>query len=69
MFIKLLLLIGIGIGVYTLFFKKKSITSRPPDNNQEEAMIPCAKCGTYVQIKETFMRDGKYYCCRECLEG
>ncbi|AFV98364.1 MULTISPECIES: PP0621 family protein [unclassified Sulfuricurvum] len=67
--LKLLLLIGVLVSVYFLFFKKKSLKPPSSDNSQEEAMIPCAKCGTYVQVKETLMRDGKYYCSRECLEG
>jgi len=67
--LKLLLLIGVVVGVYFLFFKKKTLKPPTSDNGQEEAMIPCAHCGTYVQVKETLMRDGKYYCCRECLEG
>lgn len=64
---KLLLLTGVLVGVYYLFFKKKALTPPSSDNSQDEAMIPCAKCGTYVQVKESLMRDGKYYCCRECL--
>ncbi|MDD5052417.1 MAG: PP0621 family protein [Sulfuricurvum sp.] len=64
---KFLLFIGFLSAIYFLFFKKKSLTPPTSDHSQEEAMIPCAKCGTYVQIKETFMRDGKYYCSRECL--
>lgn len=67
--LKLLLLIGVLVGAYYLFFKKqKSLTPPSPDNTQEEAMIPCAECGTYVQVKEALMRDGKYYCSRECME-
>lgn len=67
--LKLLLLIGVLVGAYYLFFKKKkSLTPPSPDNTQEEAMIPCAECDTYVQVKEALMRDGKYYCSRECME-
>ncbi len=67
--LKLLLLAGVLTAVYFIFFKKKSLTAPKADNTQEEAMVPCAKCDTYVQIKEAFMRDGKYYCTRECMEG
>jgi len=66
--LKLLLFIGLLSAVYFIFFKKKALTPPSSDNSQEEAMIPCAACGTYIQIKETFMRDGKYYCSRECME-
>lgn len=64
---KFLLFVGLLSAVYFLFFKKKSLTPPSSDNSQEEAMIPCAKCGTYVQVKESLIRDGKYYCSRECL--
>lgn len=67
--LKLLLFIGALSAVYFFFFKKKSLSPPSSDNSQEEAMIPCAKCGMYVQIKETLMRDGKYYCSRECMEA
>lgn len=67
--LKLLLFAGIIGAVYFVFFKKKSLSPPSNDHSQEEAMIPCAQCGTYVQIKETFMRNGKYYCSRECLEA
>ena len=67
--LKLLLLIGLIVSVYFLFFKKKSLKPPSSDNSQEEAMIPCAKCETYVSAKEALKRDGKYFCSRECLEG
>ncbi|MDD2780616.1 PP0621 family protein [Sulfuricurvum sp.] len=67
--LKILLLIGVVVGVYFLFFKKKNLKPPSSDNSQEEAMIPCAKCSTYVSAKESLMRDGKYYCCHECLEA
>lgn len=65
---KFLLFIGFLSAVYFLFFKKKSLNRPSSDTSTEEAMIPCVKCGTYVQMSESFMRDGKYYCSRECLE-
>lgn len=66
--IKLLVLAGVIAAVYFIFFKKKSLTPPSSDMSKDEAMIPCAECGTYVQVKEALMRDGKYYCSRECLE-
>lgn len=66
--LKLLLLVGALVAVYFIFFKKKSLVPPSADKTQDEAMIPCAKCDTYVQVKEAFMRDGKYYCSRECME-
>lgn len=67
--LKLLLLVGVIAAVYFIFFKKKSLTPPPADKKQEDTMVPCAKCETYVQVKEALQRDGKYYCSRECMEG
>lgn len=67
--LKLLLFIAAISAIYFFFFKKKALKPPSNDNSQEEAMIPCAQCGTYVQVKEALMRDGKYYCSRECLEA
>ena len=64
---KFLLFIGLIVAVYVLFFKKKELPSS--ESRSDETMIPCAKCGTYVQAKETILREGKHYCSRECLEG
>jgi len=66
--LKLLLLIGVLTAVYFLFFKKKSVGPSPRQDSQEDAMIPCAECGTYVQLKEALMKDGKYFCSKECME-
>lgn len=63
---KFLLFIGLIVAVYVLFFKKKELPSS--ESRSDETMIPCAKCGTYVQSKETIVREGKHYCSRECLE-
>jgi len=67
--LKLLLLVGLITTVYYVFFaKKKALTPPKNDNSMEEAMIPCATCGTYIQAKEALMSSGKYYCSPECME-
>ncbi len=68
--LKLLLFVGVIAGAYFFFTKKKSLPTPPKnDPRSQEAMIACAACGTYADIKETFMRDGHYYCSRECMEA
>jgi uncharacterized protein len=70
MLFKLLLLGGLVAVVYYKFFKKPSISgSEKQEKRPEEAMIPCTKCGTYADIRDTFIRDGHYYCSRECMEA
>ena len=70
MLFKLLLLGGFITVVYYAFFKKSALAgSKKHEQLPEEAMIACSKCGTYADIKDTFMRDGHYYCSRECMEA
>lgn len=70
MFFKLLLLGGFIAAVYYAFFKKPALPSSNKENQgPQEAMIACAKCGTYADIKDTFIRDGHHYCSRECMEA
>ena len=67
--LKMLLFAALLFGVYYIFFRKESLTPPASSDNSPDEMIPCAKCGTYVQLKETLIREGKHYCSRECLEG
>ena len=70
MLFKLLLLGGFIAAVYYAFFKKPALSSsKKHEQRPEEAMIPCATCGTYADVKDTFIRDGHYYCSRECMEA
>ncbi|MBD3799684.1 PP0621 family protein [Sulfuricurvum sp.] len=69
MLLKLLLLIGIVFVIYTIFFKKRPLSSHSDDSSQEDAMIPCSKCNTFVSPKEALMKEGKYYCSHECMKG
>lgn len=66
--LKLLLLIGVITAVYFIFFKKKEIPSSSKKENYDDAMVPCEECETYVQLKEALMKDGKYFCSKECME-
>lgn len=66
MLLKLLLFIGVIGAVYYLFFAKKR--TLPPSSDEPDPMIPCSTCGTYVDVKEALIRDGRFYCSRECME-
>lgn len=68
--LKFLLFISIIVAVYYVFFaKKKSLKAPENDISLDEAMIPCATCGTYVQAKEALMSSGHYYCSSECMKN
>lgn len=72
---KLLLLIAILAAIYFIFFKKKSVAKPSKQEPDEEAksssddMVECAKCGTYVRVDEAFIKNARYYCSAECMNG
>ena len=76
---KLLLTAAIIAGIYFFFIKKPQVTEhrrkkaeeatrkRPETRCEEEdTMVPCAKCGTYVATDEAIIKDGRYYCSKSC---
>ena len=58
---KILILVGIILIIYILFFKK------PKDKNtKEEIMLECDKCGTYISQNEAINKGEKHFCSNEC---
>jgi len=74
MLLKILLVIGVIAAVYLLFFKKSTpVTSQKRDESgtekpDDDTMVPCESCGVFVSLKEAFIKDGKYYCSKACME-
>jgi len=74
MLLKILLIAGVIAAVYFLFFKKSAPLASsgekdtPSKKNDEDTMVPCEACGVYVSVKEAFIKDGKYYCSKSCME-
>ena len=64
MLLKLLLLAAVIGGIYYFFIKKK-----PQIPKETETMVECQKCGTFVSNKEAIIKDGKYYCSKECANA
>lgn len=58
--------------VYFFFIKKRPIqhtnekeeSSKPQSND----MVKCSACGTYCEVSEAILSNGKYYCSPECVE-
>lgn len=70
-----LLVIALVIGaIYYLFFRKPSkaadnsgaANGKKEDKKLDDVMVECAKCGTFVSSKEAIIKDGRYYCSKEC---
>ncbi len=73
--IKYLLVIAVIAAVYFFFIKKKPVKkaskSEPKQHKKLEGedMLECAKCGTYVRLDESFIKQGQYFCSAECMNG
>lgn len=49
--------------------KEKSKTaSRKGKNEDVETVVECHKCGVYISVDEAILKDGYYYCSKECAE-
>jgi len=73
-----LLILGLVIyGIYRLFFKKdlniknysKKFSKRNEEQKDAEVLVECANCKTYISSNEAFIKDGKYFCSKECMDA
>ena len=73
MLLKILLVIAV-IGVVYFFFIKKSMPltkerhDRKKQKEDENTMIECAACSTYISTSEAIVSSGKFYCSTECRD-
>ena len=74
MLFKLLLVIGVIAVVYFFFIKKsmpltkerKSAKKNIPKD--DETMVECVQCGTYITTGEALTSNAKFYCTTECRD-
>jgi len=76
MILKLIIFAIIGIAIYKLLGgnipkineKKRDRFSKDDDSKkiEEDTLVECVECGTYVTYKESIIIKGKIYCSREC---
>jgi len=68
MILKLLIFAIAGLFIYKFFGGKLPKIGKSADEKKldEDTLVECEACGTYVTIKETFIVDAKYYCSNEC---
>lgn len=74
MILKLLIFAIVAVMVYRLFGGKVPILDRerhtPKSSGSapdEDTLVECTKCGTFVTIKESIIVRGKHYCSDECI--
>jgi len=66
--LKLLLFAIIGVMIYRFFGGELPSFSKDVEEKQldEDTLVACENCSTYVTLKESIIVGGKYYCCKEC---
>ena len=68
MILKLLIFAIAGVMIYKFFGGKlPSIGKSAAEKKlEEDTLVECEKCATYVTVKESIIVHGKYYCSKEC---
>ena len=70
MILKLIIFAIAGLLIYKfLGGKLPTLGKKSPHEKKldEDTLVECSKCGTYVTVKESVIINGKYYC-DECAE-
>lgn len=68
MIFRLVILAIVGWLIYRFFGGKFPKIGRTVEEKKldEDTLVECEKCHTYVTVKESLIVNGKYYCSREC---
>ena len=68
MLYKILAFLAVLTAIYVLFFKNRTKNGTKKDDSEAENFVECAKCGTFVEAKQSVLSGGKYVC-KECIKG
>jgi uncharacterized protein len=71
MFLKYLVIAVVIYLVYVIYFKPKPAVKnkkREEKKLQDNDMVECAECHTFVSIDEVIYSGGKYFCSKTCME-
>lgn len=71
MLVKILIFALVVFLIYIFFFKNKRKEEIQESKKHTkvidgETMVECAKCATYISDKESIIKDGAFYCSKEC---
>ena len=69
MILKLLVFVIVAVLVYKFFGGKFPKIGRTVHQKKldEDTLVECDKCSTYVTVKESIIVGGRYYCSDECV--
>lgn len=64
MILKLIILAIAGVLIYKFFGGKFPSIGRTSSQKKldDDTLVECTKCSTYVTVKESIIVNGKYYC-------
>ncbi|MDR2342079.1 MAG: hypothetical protein LBD84_03430 [Campylobacteraceae bacterium] len=66
--LKIILFVVLIYIAYILFFGKKREKKEDNGIPQEELMVECTTCKTFVAISEAIKKDGQYFCSQDCIK-
>ena len=68
MILKLLIFAIAGVLIYKFFGGKLPSVGKSSHEKklEEDTLVECEKCSTYVTVKESIIVSNKYYCSTEC---
>ena len=70
MLVKIALFVAVMFLIYIFFFKnsrKDEIRQKKEKKNSDgETMVECKECSTFVSHKEALIKEGHFYCSKEC---
>jgi uncharacterized protein len=70
--IKIIVVIAILFIIYIAFFKKKAIQEEKKSSKKKsdsgDIMIECSECSTFVSENDAIIKDGKFFCTKECAK-
>ena len=69
MILKLIIFAIAGLMIYKFFGGNLPTLGKNSEEKKldEDTLVECEKCGTYVTVKESIVMHGKHYCSKECL--
>lgn len=51
-----------------MFFKTSKKEKKEKKNIDGDTMVECSNCSVFVSQSEAIIKDGKFYCSKECAE-
>lgn len=68
MILKLLIFAIVGVLIYKFFGGKLPTVGKSKEEKKldDDTLVECETCQTYVTVKESIIIHGKYYCSSEC---